>query len=108
MPSRYSGIDLVIVRENTEDLYSGLEHEVVPGVVESLKIISETASTPHRASSRSTTRARNGRKKVTAVHKANIMKLGDGLFLRSVRDVAREYTDIAYDERSSMRPACSW
>jgi isocitrate dehydrogenase (NAD+) len=96
--SRYSGIDLVIVRENTEDLYSGLEHEVVPGVVESLKIISERAS--RRIAEFAFRYARqHGRKKLTAVHKANIMKLGDGLFLRTVRDVARTHTDITYDER---------
>ena len=81
IPSRYSGIDLVIVRENTEDLYSGLEHEVVPGVVESLKIISERASRRIVEFAFKYARER-GRKKVTAVHKANIMKLGDGLFLR--------------------------
>jgi isocitrate dehydrogenase (NAD+) len=98
VPSRFTGIDLVIVRENTEDLYSGLEHEVVPGVVESLKIISAKAS--HRIAEFAFRHARaNGRKKVTAVHKANIMKLGDGLFLRSVREVARLNSDIAYDER---------
>jgi isocitrate dehydrogenase (NAD+) len=98
VPSRFNGIDLVIVRENTEDLYSGLEHEVVPGVVESLKIISAKAS--HRIAEFAFRHARaNGRKKVTAVHKANIMKLGDGLFLRSVREVARLNSDIAYDER---------
>jgi isocitrate dehydrogenase (NAD+) len=98
VPSRFSGIDLIIVRENTEDLYSGLEHEVVPGVVESLKIISEKAS--RRIAEFAFRHARaNGRRKVTAVHKANIMKLGDGLFLRSVRDVARQNGDIAYDER---------
>ncbi len=98
VPSRYTGIDLVIVRENTEDLYSGLEHEVVPGVVESLKIISERAS--RRIAEFAFRYARErGRKKVTAVHKANIMKLGDGLFLRTARDVARQYTDIAYEER---------
>jgi isocitrate dehydrogenase (NAD+) len=98
VPSRFSGIDLVIVRENTEDLYSGLEHEVVPGVVESLKIISEKAS--RRIAEFAFHHARaNGRKKVTAVHKANIMKLGDGLFLRCVRDVARQNGDVVYDER---------
>ena len=96
--SRYSGIDLVIVRENTEDLYSGLEHEVVPGVVESLKVISEVASTRIGRFAFDYAR-RHQRKRVTAVHKANIMKLGDGLFLKSVRAVAREHVDIAYDER---------
>ena len=98
VPSRYSNIDLVIVRENTEDLYSGLEHEVVPGVVESLKIISERASRRIAEFAFKYARER-GRKKVTTVHKANIMKLGDGLFLRTARDVARQNTDIAYDER---------
>jgi isocitrate dehydrogenase (NAD+) len=95
---KFQNIDLVIVRENTEDLYAGLEHEVVPGVVESLKIISEKAST--RIAQFAFKHARRyGRKKVTAIHKANIMKLGDGLFLDSVRRVAREYGDIAYDEK---------
>jgi isocitrate dehydrogenase (NAD+) len=98
IPSRYEGIDLVIVRENTEDLYSGLEHEVVPGVVESLKVISEPAS--RRIAEFAFDYARkNGRTRVTAVHKANIMKLGDGLFLKCVRAVSRDNTDITYDER---------
>jgi isocitrate dehydrogenase (NAD+) len=88
----------VIVRENTEDLYSGLEHEVVPGVVESLKIITEEASTRIARFAFEYAR-RHGRRRVTAVHKANIMKLGDGLFLRSVKAVAAEYPDIASDER---------
>ncbi len=96
--SRYEGVDLVIVRENTEDLYSGLEHEVVPGVVESLKIITRDASM--RIAKFAFEHARkNGRTRVTAVHKANIMKLGDGLFLDSVRTVAKQYPDIASDDR---------
>jgi isocitrate dehydrogenase (NAD+) len=98
VPSRYDNVDLVIVRENTEDLYSGLEHEVVPGVVESLKIITEHAST--RIARFAFEHARKyGRKRVTAVHKANIMKMGDGLFLRCVRAVATEYPDIQCDDR---------
>jgi isocitrate dehydrogenase (NAD+) len=96
--SRFEDVDLVIVRENTEDLYAGLEHEVVPGVVESLKIITERASTRIARFAFGHAR-RHGRKKVTAIHKANIMKLGDGLFLESVRAVAGEYPDIAYEER---------
>jgi isocitrate dehydrogenase (NAD+) len=97
-PARFSGIDLVIVRENTEDLYAGLEHEVVPGVVESLKIITEKAST--RIAKFAFEHARRHRRhKVTAIHKANIMKLGDGLFLESVRAVSRQYVDIKYDEK---------
>ena len=98
VPSKYHDIDLVIVRENTEDLYAGLEHEVVPGVVESLKIITERASS--RIAEFAFTHARrHGRKKVTAIHKANIMKLSDGLFLECVRTISRKYTDIAYDEK---------
>ena len=96
--SRYEKVDLVIVRENTEDLYSGLEHEVVPGVVESLKII--TAAASERIARFAFEYARQyGRKRVTAVHKANILKLGDGLFLSSVRKVAAAYPDIASDDR---------
>jgi isocitrate dehydrogenase (NAD+) len=96
--SRFKNVDLIIVRENTEDLYSGLEHEVVPGVVESLKIITERAST--RIARFAFEHAREkGRRRVTAIHKANIMKLGDGLFLESCRTVSRGYTDITYDER---------
>ncbi|MEQ1908379.1 MAG: isocitrate dehydrogenase (NAD(+)) [Vicinamibacterales bacterium] len=98
VPSRYTGIDLVIVRENTEDLYAGLEHQVVPGVVESLKIITEKASTRIGRFAFDYAR-RHGRKKVTSIHKANIMKLSDGLFIESVRAVARDYPDIAYDEK---------
>jgi isocitrate dehydrogenase (NAD+) len=90
-------IDLAIFRENTEDLYSGLEHEVVPGVVESLKIITRHASTKiARAAFEYARRAQ--RRKVTAIHKANIMKLSDGLFLKCCREVAAEFTDIAYNE----------
>jgi len=96
--SRFQNVNLMIVRENTEDLYSGLEHEVVPGVVESLKIITEKAST--RIAQFAFTQARaDGRKRVTAIHKANILKLGDGLFLQSTRAVARDNIDISYDER---------
>jgi isocitrate dehydrogenase (NAD+) len=96
--SRFTDVDLVIVRENTEDLYAGLEHVVVPGVVESLKIITTRAST--RIAQFAFTYAReHGRKRVTAIHKANIMKLGDGLFLDSTRSVAAQYPDIVYDER---------
>ena len=84
---------LVVVRENTEDLYSGLEHEVVPGVVESLKIITDKAS--RRIARFAFEYARlEGRKKITAVHKANIMKLSDGLFLRCFRETAEEYPEI--------------
>jgi isocitrate dehydrogenase (NAD+) len=96
--SRFGRIDLVIVRENTEDLYAGLEHEVIPGVVESLKIITERASTRIAEFAFAHAR-RHGRKRVTAIHKANIMKLSDGLFLECTRRVAREHLDIAYDER---------
>ena len=91
--SRFQGVDLVIVRENTEDLYAGLEHEIVPGIVESIKIITERAST--RIAQFAFEHARKyGRKRVTAIHKANIMKLSDGLFLDSCRKVSREFIDI--------------
>jgi len=90
-------IDLAIFRENTEDLYSGLEHEVVPGVVESLKIITRHASMKiARAAFEYARKAE--RHKVTAIHKANIMKLSDGLFLKCCREVAAEFTDITYNE----------
>ncbi len=96
--ARFQQVDLVIVRENTEDLYAGLEHEVVPGVVESLKIITEKAST--RIARFAFEHAKkHGRSKVTAIHKANIMKLSDGLFIDCVRRAARDYIDINYDER---------
>jgi isocitrate dehydrogenase (NAD+) len=96
--TRYDDIDLIVVRENTEDLYSGLEHEVVPGVVESLKIITRRAST--RIAKFAFEYARtHGRKRVTAVHKANIMKLSDGLFLQCFREVAKDYPNIEADDR---------
>jgi isocitrate dehydrogenase (NAD+) len=97
LKSRYDNVDVVIVRENTEDLYSGLEHEVVPGVVESLKIITEKAST--RIARFAFAHAKKeGRKKIHAIHKANIMKLSDGLFLKSIRTVAAEFPEIEYKE----------
>src|SRR5213083_2068012 len=97
VPSRFGDVDLVIVRENTEGLYSGLEHEVVPGVVESLKVITEKAS--NRIARFAFEYARkNHRKKIHAIHKANIMKLSDGLFLRCARNVAKEYPEITYGE----------
>src|SRR6476659_11402849 len=97
IPTRYPDVDLIIVRENTESLYSGLEHEVVPGVVESLKIITEKAST--RIARFAFEYARNNqRKKIHAIHKANIMKLSDGLFLRCSRTVSKEFPEITYGE----------
>src|SRR5579884_2815793 len=95
--TRYADVDLIIVRENTEGLYSGIEHEVVPGVVESLKIITEKAST--RISKFAFEYARQyGRKKIHAIHKANIMKMSDGLFLRCAREVAKSFPEITYAE----------
>jgi isocitrate dehydrogenase (NAD+) len=95
--SRFDQVDIVLVRENTEDLYSGLEHEVVPGVVESIKIITEKAST-RIAKFAFEYAKRFGRKKIHAIHKANIMKLSDGLFLKSIRTVAEQNPEIAYKE----------
>ena len=98
IPSRNPELDLVVVRENTEDLYAGLEHVVVPGVVESLKIITEKAST-RIARYAFEYAAANGRKKVTAVHKANIMKLSDGLILECFYNVAKDFPDIEADDK---------
>ena len=98
VPCRNPELDLVIVRENTEGLYSGLEHIVIPGVVESLKIITEKASTRIARYAFEYARA-NGRKKATAVHKANIMKLSDGLFLECFYKVAKDYPDIEADDK---------
>jgi len=93
----FEKVDLVIVRENTEDLYAGIEHYVVPGVVESLKIITEVAST--RIAHFAFEYARKaGRKKIAAIHKANIMKLSDGLFLDCIRKVAKDFPEIEYRE----------
>jgi isocitrate dehydrogenase (NAD+) len=98
IPCRNPTLDLVVVRENTESLYSGLEHEIIPGVVESLKIITEKAST--RIARFACAYARNEkRKKITCVHKANIMKLSDGLFLRCFEEVGKLYPEI---ERQNM------
>ncbi len=96
--ARWTNVDLIIVRENTEDLYAGLEHVIVPGVVESLKIITAAAST-RIAEFAFQFAVRENRKRVTAVHKANIMKLSDGLFLDSVRSVAARFPGVTYDER---------
>ncbi|HYP00528.1 MAG TPA: isocitrate dehydrogenase (NAD(+)) [Pyrinomonadaceae bacterium] len=98
VPSRYPELDLVVVRENTEDLYSGIEHVVVPGVVESIKIITEKASTRIAKYAFEFAR-REGRRKVTAVHKANIMKLSDGLFLDCFRNVAKDFPEVEADDK---------
>src|ERR1700739_2051404 len=97
LPTRYPSVDLAIVRENTEGQYSGIEHEVVPGVVESLKIITEKASTRIARFAFEYAR-REKRKRIHAIHKANIMKMSDGLFLRCCREVAKEYPEITYGE----------
>lgn len=98
VPCRYPELDLIVVRENTESLYSGIEHVVVPGVVESLKIITEKASTRIARFAFDYARTEE-RKKVTAVHKANIMKLSDGLFLECFRKVAASYPEIEADDK---------
>jgi isocitrate dehydrogenase (NAD+) len=95
--SRFEGIDLVVIRENTEDMYAGIEHEVVPGVVQSLKVVTEQAST--RIARLAFEHAvRNARRSVACIHKANIMKQADGLFLACCRKVAEAYPQIAYRE----------
>jgi len=96
--SRYEDVNLIIVRENTEDLYSGIEHMIMPGVTQGLKVITSHASIRIARFAFDYARKR-GRKKVTAVHKANIMKLTDGLFLDSARQVAAEYPEIQFDHK---------
>jgi len=97
VPSRYSDIDLVIVRENTEDLYAGIEHKIGEDAAESIKIITRKASERIARFAFKLTR-REKRKKVTVVHKANIMKYTDGLFLECVRKVSQEYPEIVFEE----------
>lgn len=95
--TRHKNLDIVVIRENTEGEYSGLEHEVYPGVIESVKVITKDASI--RIAEYAFEYAYlNGRKKVTAVHKANIMKLCDGQFLEATRFVAKKYPQIKYEE----------
>ncbi len=96
--SRYDDINLTIVRENTEDLYSGIEHMIMPGVTQGLKVITSHASI-RIARFAFEYAERRGRKKVTAVHKANIMKLTDGLFLDSARQVAADHPGIEFDDK---------
>jgi isocitrate dehydrogenase (NAD+) len=99
VPTRYENVDLIIVRENTEDLYAGIEHKVGPDAAESIKIITRAAS-QRIARYAFEYAVRNGRQKVTAVHKANIMKLSDGLFLESCQQVAAEYEGrVAFEDR---------
>jgi isocitrate dehydrogenase (NAD+) len=97
LETRYPNVDLIIIRENTEGLYVGLEHEVVPGVVESLKVMTEKGCT-RIAKFAFGYADRHGRKKIHAIHKANIMKMSDGLFLRCCRDVAKGYPGVTYAE----------
>jgi isocitrate dehydrogenase (NAD+) len=97
LKTKYADIDLIVVRENTEDLYAGLEHTIVPGVVQSLKIITDKGST--RIAQYAFDYARkHGRKKIHAIHKANIMKLSDGLFLRCCQKVAKKFPEVEYKE----------
>jgi len=97
MRSRFENVDIVVVRESTEDLYAGIEHEVVPGVVESLKVVTEAASL-RIARFAFEHAVRTGRKGITVMHKANIMKMSDGLFLDCCRRVAAEFPGITYRE----------
>ena len=97
VPAPFQDVDLIVVRENTEGLYSGLEHTVVPGVVESLRVITEEGSRRIATFAFETARSL-GRKRVTCIHKANILKLSDGLFLDTCNKVAKDYPDIEYDD----------
>ena len=96
--SRFTGVDIVVVRENTEDLYAGIEREVADGVAEGIKLITRAASERVVRFACEWARA-HGRRRITAVHKANIMKLTDGLFLRTAREVAAAYPDLEFDDR---------
>lgn len=98
LPSRYQQVDLIVVRENTEDLYAGVEHMVGEDAAESIKIITRKASERIVRFAFDLAR-RQGRRKVTAVHKANIMKCTDGLFLDTARRVAEEFPDIEFEDR---------
>lgn len=97
VPTRYTNVDIIVVRENTEDLYSGIENEIAPGVIQASKIITRDASTKIALFAFKYAKD-NGRKKVSAIHKANIMKLADGLFLTCCQEVAAKYPEIEYDE----------
>ncbi len=96
VPTRFDNVNLIIVRENTEGLYSGLEHEVIPGVIESQRIITRHASERILRFAFEAAR-KHGRQRVTAVHKANILKLSDGLFLEVAEGISKEFPDIEYD-----------
>jgi isocitrate dehydrogenase (NAD+) len=98
VPAPFRGVNLIVVRENTEDLYAGIEHQVAPGVVESVKVITARASRRIARFAFEYAR-RHGRKSLSAIHKANIMKLSDGLFLKCARAVARDYPQIRYTEQ---------
>ncbi len=93
LPARFEGVDILVVRELTEDLYASIEHEIVPGVVQSLKVVTEAASRRFLRFAFDWAR-KAGRKTVTCVHKANILKLADGLFLEAFRSVAGDYPDL--------------
>ena len=97
LETRYPNVDLIIIRENTEGLYVGLEHEVVPGVIESLKVMTKKGCT-RIAKFAFDYAHKHGRKKIHAIHKANIMKMSDGLFLKCARDVAKNFPEITYAE----------
>jgi isocitrate dehydrogenase (NAD+) len=97
VPTRFDGVDIVVIRENTEGLYSGIENEVAPGVVTSLKVATEKGCTRIARFAFDYAKAK-GRKKVTVFHKANIMKLTDGMFMRLSRKVSEDYPDVEYDE----------
>ncbi len=97
LETRYPDVDLIIIRENTEGLYVGLEHEVVPGVIESLKVMTEKGCT-RIAKFAFAYAKQHGRRKIHAIHKANIMKMSDGLFLRCAREVGKKYPEITYAE----------
>ncbi|MFN3394584.1 MAG: isocitrate/isopropylmalate dehydrogenase family protein, partial [Candidatus Thermochlorobacter sp.] len=95
--AKYEGVDIVVVRENTESLYAGIENEIAPGVIQASKVITREASTRIAKFAFEYARTHH-RKKVSAIHKANIMKLADGLFLKCCQEVSKDYPEIQYDE----------
>ncbi len=95
--AKYEGVDIVVVRENTESLYAGIENEIAPGVIQASKVITREASTRIAKFAFEYARTHH-RKKVSAIHKANIMKLADGLFLKCCQEVSQDYPEIQYDE----------
>ena len=107
LPARFTGVDMLVIRELTEDLYAAIEHEIVPGVVQSIKVVTEAACRRFFRFAFEWSR-RAGRKSVTCVHKANILKLADGLFLESFRTARRSFPSCKRAKSSWTIAVCRW